>query len=601
MIRLQSLKYGSLFLGILLMLSSCSKDDEGGHLVTGGTDGIKVTLSTRPAQTKANITPGDGVIADGGGIYMSGSAGSEVPDLCILIFNSSGNLTGYYPNNGASGDNKPTHRIVNQTATSALEIEVTFKKPAVGDSWDDGDYNVYALANTEGMWKMKKDDSVNAYDYATWNDVFTALKGGTLSEADFKTLKFQDLATSFTPQIEQDRLPLSAIAEMAVASHTGRVSAEMLRCLCKISVTMENLTGEDIIIDGFTIDAINASTGYLIKQEAEEGQDTAIDIDVPSSATYTTLEILEEGDPTDDITIGTEEEDEDDPDYHIQKILTDTYLFPNANIDHYLINLRFGGSLGATTYSEGEVLGNVRPDPDTEYYIKFTSGTKPGYVFYNSSSTGTMLRIDSDATDVPVGAEYRWKILSTAADSWRYDIQNVGSSMYIMASGDPGTYYQRQAGSVNERGYAYEIQGVSTKPSLHSEPISWTKLNNGMAHNTPATMTALEAPRTPQYPALTRGKSINYASSTGGNDEEFDVYAHTGWSGNLDHIIEIVEAIEHVHGDIQNLPIRNKYNQNITHVDRNQDLQIHIKVSRTSSFAYELEAWTEKTESIHFD
>lgn len=553
----------------LVVMTACTKQED-----PASTGNIKVVLSTMPPQTKAE-TPGDGLVADGGGIYMDNS---DVPDLYIIIFDGEGHLAAYYPHDALLGD-KPTHNIVQeaQSSNSALEIEVTFRKTKDGTNFDDGDYHLYAVANAEGLWDFDGGDS--------WDDVMDALADGSLDETGFTALKFDELADGETPSIKNNRMPLSAVGSIQVSSGIARANATMLRCLCKLNLTIENLSGSTLTLDGLSLGQFNANTGYLIKQE---------DNDIPAGTTYSEVTILK-----------TEDDDEDDPDDILiptgsHKILTNKYLFPNINPGQHLLNIRFGGEQGKTTFTLEEYTG-ANPDPTKNYVISFPDGEQPGYIYYDEDATGTKLLIKEESAisgGVPSEEKYFWRFFYCGEGEWGrhdHDIQNVGSGKYIMATGAENTYYER---TITWRpGFAYEITSSSTKPSELSAPVSWRFENAKLKQSPTDAMINVEGTSDRTF-YLTRGKSLDYQGGDTGNTES-DVYVHTGVSVNTH--IKVYEAIPHIHGTYNDVPIRDKYNNNITGISRNQNLDITIRVSYSVTFGYTLELWTGKNENIHFD
>lgn len=565
----------------MLSLASCDKAED--YKATG--DGIKVVLATLPPQTKATVTPGDGLVSDGGGIFLDSGA----PDLQILIFDQSGNLSAYYPHDALS-DDKPTHRIVTEAATSnsALEIEVTFKKTKTGTDFSDGNYSLYAIANTEGLWSMVSSSSAS---FSDWSDVLDALIAGTLTEAEFKTLRFDALAEGETPSQLNSRLPLSATGSLVISNGSGMASAQMLRCLCKVNLTLANYTGEELTLDGLTLGQFNASTGYLLKQQAN---------DIPAETSYSVVPILQTGVSSDDITIGYGD-DPDETDYHIKKVVSDKYLFPNANEGKYQLSLRFGGEHGRTIYTWGQQITSTYGTgiETKEVFIRFYDGSLPGYVYYDEDATGTKLMIknDEDLTEIPTDAKYRWRFREVSTGSHRYDLQNAANDEYIYATGAEGTYYQRTNGGGARGGYAFEFASSATKPSLMASPVYW-EFSSGQLKQYPTPEISAIDPMTSPYFVMVRGKSLDYTGYNTGNTEP-DVYLHSG--GNVNNRVQIYEAVENIRGLFEDLPIRDLSNRNVSKIDRNQNLDITIRISKSSSFGYVLDAWTENNESIHFD
>ena len=205
---------------LLLAAASCNKDT-----VPGDTF-VSFTFSTGEIMTRAE-TPGDGVVATGGGIYYSG----DTPDLIILIANSAGNIVMRYPTNG---------QLTAHSSTSA-----TVKFDFSGQSADN--YTVYAFANTEGLWDMTTDQS---------NTITAAglINPSTISTvSQLEDLQFKALAANTAPTLLNDRLPLSAKGVINVTNNkNGNVNLELLRCVAKVTAIFINNTEENLTLSSFS-------------------------------------------------------------------------------------------------------------------------------------------------------------------------------------------------------------------------------------------------------------------------------------------------------------------------------------------------------------
>lgn len=216
----------------------------------GGCGSVALTFSTG-LDTKAS-TPGDGTVADGGGIFIAGNA----PDVVVYLFNSSGGRVGIYPTDGDDAE------CILSTSTSAtiefLEIP-------------EGTYSVYAVANTQGLWAMD--------GFTSWASIST--------ESALNDLVFTPLASGIVPVVT-DRLPLSAKGTVSVsADQRGEVSLELLRCTGKVSVELLNQTNETLEFSNLSITLKNmcASTGYLFAHTPDKpGASTTSDIAILSGA-----------------------------------------------------------------------------------------------------------------------------------------------------------------------------------------------------------------------------------------------------------------------------------------------------------------------------
>ena len=78
---------------VVLLGAACKRIDE----PSGGD--VLLTFRIGEPVTKAT-TPGDGNVADGGGVYCTEAGGVVTPDLVIFIFDEDGTLKKRYPTDG---------------------------------------------------------------------------------------------------------------------------------------------------------------------------------------------------------------------------------------------------------------------------------------------------------------------------------------------------------------------------------------------------------------------------------------------------------------------------------------------------------------------
>ena len=246
----------------LLGLLSCTQEQQVQH---GGI--ISIRLATGGLQATKADTPGDGVVADGGGIYLDGS---NNPDLVILIANnSSGDIVATYPSSGRSG---VVNGICTDHSSTDAVLSFDFTTKAAGE------YTVYAFGNTEGLWAMTYDPS----------DASISLSGSQLTTL---TSASQVEALRFVAQtrnthgwedaghendyddgaaLQNGRLPVSAKAPLSVsAGKNGEAYLELLRCVAKVTAIIQNNTGEAMSLYNYkhTVHNINPNTGYVIPHE----------------------------------------------------------------------------------------------------------------------------------------------------------------------------------------------------------------------------------------------------------------------------------------------------------------------------------------------
>jgi len=217
---------------------------------------VSLSFHTGEISTKA----GDGSITDGGGIYSV----NNTPDLVIMIFDSNGDLVAQYPSGG--------------TLTYYPDTTATVQFTGIAE----GEYDVYAVANiadTEGNI---------AHGISNWT---------TVTKAQMDALTFTELTSSDTPTVST-RMPLSAKGTLSVnSSGNGQISLDLLRCVAKVDLTFNNVTGEDLSLTdcSVTLTEMNPTTGYLFEPDGDDSAGTlntltltsAEDIAIASDTTYT--------------------------------------------------------------------------------------------------------------------------------------------------------------------------------------------------------------------------------------------------------------------------------------------------------------------------
>lgn len=244
----RTLTYIATAIAILACLFSCSKNTEN---ILG--EGTMVTLSfyTGTMQTRAT-TPGDGDVADGGGIYQE----NGVPDLIILVAEAeSGNIVKRYPSEGEL------------LSLSETEAKVAFS--FAGNNA--GDYIVYAFGNAQGLWPMVMEGDDD-------NDPSEVLSAEDLTDPDkvpkravLEELRFKKLDANVAPELINGRMPLSAKGALEVSSgKNGQVRLELLRCIAKVTAEFINNTGGTLDLDHYShyIKNICPDNGYIIKHPA---------------------------------------------------------------------------------------------------------------------------------------------------------------------------------------------------------------------------------------------------------------------------------------------------------------------------------------------
>lgn len=210
---------------------------------------LRIAFETGALQTKA----GDGVVADGGEIYIGAN---NVPDLVILIADSSGAIVATYPSSGRDGIKDGSV----EGTPEATQMSVSFS----GLPGNNAVYTVYAFANTTGLWTMKSGDSVVSN--------LTALT----TAAQVEALQFEpiaaDLDTDGCLAVKNSRLPLSAKGAVTLQGNgNGEISLAMLRCVAKVTAVFENQYGDDLTLLDFsnTFFHMRPETGYVVPHQSD--------------------------------------------------------------------------------------------------------------------------------------------------------------------------------------------------------------------------------------------------------------------------------------------------------------------------------------------
>lgn len=314
---------------VLLFVAACGRVEEpsGGDVV--------LTFRVGEPATKAN-TPGDGDVADGGGIYCTKAGDVVTPDLVIFIFNEDGTLRKRYPTDGvlAESDYDSGH---------ATTLSISFGS----SGWEDGAYEVFALANIGGT-------------------------GGNLDIPDLSSItsisQLEDLklgiSSGTSPQVG-DRMPLSASGTLHVAKglydkYNGLVELEMLRCFAKVQLTFRNLTGELLTLTNcsVTFKDMNTKKAWLFPREPDfvtlggsgtkddnYGDYTTVAADI-STSNLTNIPF------TDDLLT---DDDERDREAFVSPLLFFPSIAPSQTVpsagNRYLCNISFNVGTAAKTFT----------------------------------------------------------------------------------------------------------------------------------------------------------------------------------------------------------------------------------------------------------
>ena len=259
----RKLSYIAAAIATLACLFSCSKNTEN-DLGEGAT--VTLSFYTGGIETRA-VTPGDGDIGDGGGIYLDENG---KPDLIILIADANpksttyGNIVKRFRGIGSSHDG-----TVQSSSAKTVNVSFNFAQG--------GNYVVYALANTRGFWDMEDADE-NAITVDDLMDNTEDTKVPTM--AVLEDLRFKKLAANTHPTIDEAKgMPLSAEGDLVVSDgHNGQARLELLRCVARVTAEFINNSGEDLTISNYTNEIVNISPdcGYVIKHPAVSPADATM-------------------------------------------------------------------------------------------------------------------------------------------------------------------------------------------------------------------------------------------------------------------------------------------------------------------------------------
>lgn len=202
-----------------------------------GTSSVELNFTIGEPLTRA-VTPGNGDVADGGGIYQE----NGVPDLKIFILGG-GNVVARYPGTGPGTG----------TLTFVSDTKATVKFTGLVNN---ATYRVYAFANTGSELTVNGSPD--------WNTIAT--------KDELDALVYTALTENNLPSVG-DRMPLSAKGTISVdSSGSGSVDLELLRSLAKIQVTFKNLTGSLLTLTNCnaSITSINPTQGYVFQPAGDD-------------------------------------------------------------------------------------------------------------------------------------------------------------------------------------------------------------------------------------------------------------------------------------------------------------------------------------------
>ena len=234
---------------VLLSGVSCTPQEQPGGTVT-------VILSSGLPETR-----GAAEVADGSEIYLDNGE----PDLILLLFNSQGALVAKYPDSDHAS-------VMATPSPSGDDMMIRISKTTSGGTIPAGDYTLYGIANTAGLWTMT--DGTNTI---TASDITTQAKAELLY---FTPLFAAESPSKPNPELAaapNNRLPLTAKTTVTVSAN-GNGSAELVMCRCVAQVVLRvvNNYGSALTLSAnesypfFSLHGLNASTGYLFQHSPDQ-------------------------------------------------------------------------------------------------------------------------------------------------------------------------------------------------------------------------------------------------------------------------------------------------------------------------------------------
>lgn len=248
-----------LYILLLMALTSggaCSRKE----VVPEPVGRVTLTFRTGGIATRAE-TPGDGNVADGGGVYAT-KDGSDIlhPDIHIFIFDwDTGVLKKHF---GDNGNVRTTPGDADGAVGEDYDYDSenhTSKYMSIGFDFDEeGVYSVYALANINGG---DGNLDISLPDLATV----------TASDLDALVVSL----TSGDSPVIGERMPLTAKGklnvERGIGKYNGYVELELHRCVNQVQFIFRNLTKNELDLYNcqITLKDMNTSQGWLFERDPD--------------------------------------------------------------------------------------------------------------------------------------------------------------------------------------------------------------------------------------------------------------------------------------------------------------------------------------------
>lgn len=240
---------------VLLAVAACDREE------MPAADGmVAISFQVGAPDTRA-VSPGNGDVADGGGVYCEKTAGPPVvltPDMYIFICDwETGDLVKRYPGDADNdGDEDGSVSTDSDWSEGNKSTYLTVTFPFNGE----GTYSVYALANVGGTDSNLSIPSLASVTNASELDALVlSITAEALAE------------NSGAAPVTGSRMPLSAKGSLNVVKglnegkYNGYVKLQLLRCFNKIQFSFKNLTGDPLSIYNcqITFKDLNVQQGWL--------------------------------------------------------------------------------------------------------------------------------------------------------------------------------------------------------------------------------------------------------------------------------------------------------------------------------------------------
>lgn len=200
-----------------LFVQGCTKNQEN-TAATGAS--LSFTVSTK------SVTPGDGILADGG----------AMTDIVVVSVSTADNMV---------DGMKYVSLATPEVETTCTLTELTF-----------GPHELYLYANTDGFQNIYPDmPTLKAKAQAADKN---------FSFAAYKEAVFTSLTAGNLPAIANGQMPLTTVVkDINLSIGTTNVSVEFTRPFVKLTVNIYNKSEKTAEVDGVNFSAFNASTSYV--------------------------------------------------------------------------------------------------------------------------------------------------------------------------------------------------------------------------------------------------------------------------------------------------------------------------------------------------